>query len=32
MRVFLVGPLLSPLVLYFSTAYAKGNYGAAPEK
>ena len=32
MRVSLVRPLLSPLVLYFSTVYAKGNYGAAPDK
>ena len=32
MGVSLVRLLLSPLVLYFSTAYAKGNSGAAPEK
>jgi hypothetical protein len=32
MRVSLVRPLPSPLVLYFPTVYAKGNPGAAPEK
>ena len=32
MRVSLARPILPPLVLYFSTVYAKpeGNYGAAP--
>jgi hypothetical protein len=33
MGVSLDRPLLSPLqvVLFFSTVYAKGNYGTAPE-